>query len=490
MTPVSPLPLIAIVGRPNVGKSALFNRIIRRRVAIVHEESGVTRDRVVAPAEFEGRHFLAVDTGGLGVLAKEKNVGLFDGLIRTQLETALAEAAILVLVVDVQAGLMPLDEEVASLLRRSGKPVVVAANKADNPMLEFAAQSAFASLGFGEVMPVSCLHGHGVGDLLEVALKGMPKAPPPTVTTTPLKIAVIGRPNVGKSSIINRLLGRDRVIVSEVAGTTRDAIDIPFQLHQDDATLPAILIDTAGLRPKSKVDTVVELFSVMRAKSALEHADLVLFVLDVSAPPTSQDRTIAHLIQEARKTCIILANKMDLLPEKMKPEQMEDQVRGDLPFMEYVPILPISALNGEQMESVTDWVFRVHEKMRTTVPTSLLNQFIHDLVTRTPPVAVKGKHFKVFYSTMVGMPPPHLVLFANSRELGTPAYLQFLQSRIGAAFFPDSGMPVWVEVRDRPQREGPPPPRRAPKPVSQKKRDNASPKGRRSLGKPKPKRRS
>ncbi len=450
-SPDTALPIIAIVGRPNVGKSALFNRIVGRRVAIVHEESGVTRDRIAANADFDGRHFMVVDTGGLGSYSDESKVGLFDGLIRQQVEAVLAEATKLILVVDAQVGITPLDAEIAKFLHRRGHDVIVAANKADNDNFAEEATTAFARLGFEAVVPVTCTHGIGLDDLLETVLKDLPVVGEPPPRATPLKIAVVGRPNVGKSSLVNCLLGQDRVMVSEIAGTTRDAIDVPCVFAAGTRSLPSLLIDTAGLRAKSKVDTLVEVFSVMRAQNAIRRADLVLFVIDAAMLPTAQDRKIAHLIGAAHKCCLIVANKWDLVPRGTTHREFETNLRREMPFMEYAPVLPVSALQRQQLPELHERVLDLHEKMQAKLPTSLINQVLQDLAARTPPPAIGGRMFKLFYATTTHMAPPHVVLFVNHRELGTPAYVQYLESHLRETFYPEGGIPVHITLRDRPK---------------------------------------
>ena len=451
------LPVVAIVGRPNVGKSALFNRILGRRLAIVHEQPGVTRDRVAAATEFENRRVLLVDTGGLGVfLDVEKHIDTVDVLIREQVEAVLREAAVVILVTDAQDGLTPLDKEIAIFLRRQGRPVIVAANKSDDEKLATAATAAFTRLGFERTDPVSAIQGYGVGTLLHDVARRLPPAMPDESLTVssaaaPLRIAIVGRPNVGKSSLVNALAGHQRMIVSDVPGTTRDAVDVPITLSGNGQTLPAIIVDTAGLRPKHKVDNMVERFSVMRTESAIKRADLVLFLVDGSEPPTAQDRKVGSLIGESRKCCLMVANKTDLLPRESKPRQVEDAIRFDMPFMRYAPIIPVSALKGNNLDRLAGEVLRVYEKMRTPLPTSILNQFLRDLVARTPPPSIKGQGLKLFYTTMVACPPPQLVLFVNHTDLGTRAYLQFLETRLSEAFFPGGGIPVKVELRKRPQ---------------------------------------
>ncbi|MFA5205688.1 MAG: ribosome biogenesis GTPase Der [Lentisphaeria bacterium] len=450
------LPIIAIVGRPNVGKSALFNRIVGRRMAIVHEQAGVTRDRVMAAAEDDNRHFQVVDTGGLGYYTDEKAAGVFDGLIRAQVEAVAAEAVALILVTDAQVGETPLDREIAQYLRTFGRRVVVAANKADNPTLRESAMTQFAGLGFDSVMPVTCLHGTGIGDLLDAVLKGVPRGAPGAAfatTTRPFRMAVLGRPNVGKSSLVNRLVEQERMIVSDIAGTTRDAVDVPFTLKAGARELPAVVVDTAGLRRKSKVDTVVEFFSVDRAKKALDHCDLALFVVDAADPATAQDRRIASQIVEAGKPCVVVANKWDLAPMAVARNRFRDVLKEAMPFLAHAPVAVVSALKDRSLEPLAESVFRVHDSGGVTVPTAVLNQFLRDLLARTPPSSVGGKPLKLFYGAQVSNVPPRFALFVNHERLCPAAYRIFLANRLREAFYPEAGMPVQVVLRERPQND-------------------------------------
>ena len=360
------LPTIAIVGRPNVGKSSLFNAIVGRRVSIVHEMPGVTRDRVVAPLARGVRRFQLIDTGGLGMLPGEsRKVDVWDSRIADQVKVAVEDADVLIFVANVQDGVVNLDEEVARKLRESGKPVLLAANKCDNPALADQAVE-FMRLGFAEVYPVSCLHRNGVNALVESAIGLLPETERPREDggvdgldseniARKLNIAVVGRPNVGKSSLVNALLGEERVMVSDVAGTTRDAIDVDFELRFRGAMHPATLVDTAGLRKTAKVDTVVEYFSVMRAKSAIERADLILFVVEASPDGvTAQDRRIAGLIQQSGKGCVLVANKFDVYKETYKVKQMESEVRYSLPGMNYAPLVFVSARDRWNLDGLLD----------------------------------------------------------------------------------------------------------------------------------------
>ena len=327
MTPPNALPLVAIVGRPNVGKSALFNSIIGRRIAIVHEQSGVTRDRITAPGQHAGRYFTLVDTGGLGIgLRETHNIGVFDGLVRDQVAKIVEEATALIWVVDCQAGVTAQDEEVAAFLRSAARPVVIAANKADNDVVAAAAAGEFSRLGFADICPTSCTHRRGIGELLDQVCRHLPEAPAAPAAEAALKLAVVGRPNVGKSSLVNRIFGAERVIVSEIAGTTRDAIDVPVTIRDGESEVPLLLIDTAGLRRRRQIDTVVDFFSMTRTEQAIRRSDAVLFLLDATELATAQDCNIARLILDAGKPCILVVNKWDLASGTgLKQRQVAEQ---------------------------------------------------------------------------------------------------------------------------------------------------------------------
>lgn len=448
------LPTIAIVGRPNVGKSSLFNAIVGRRIAIVHEQSGVTRDRIVAPAHSNGRHFLLIDTGGIGIFRDDRKVETFDGLVREQVALVVGEADRIVWMVDARDGVTPLDKEVGMFLREAGRPVTLVANKADNAKLADAAMADFAALGVGEPLPISCTHMLGIKTLLERVLEDVPVRYGSDLPQQEegLKLAVVGRPNVGKSSLVNKLIGENRVIVSEVAGTTRDAIDIPIEIISDeDEHVPFTLIDTAGLRRRRQVDNAVDLFSSMRSENAIKRCDIAIMVIDAQNPATSQDRRIARLIADANKPCVIVANKWDLACKDTKLRDLrEDLAERSMKFMAHAPIVGISALSGYNLAEVVAALMSIRDQVDVKIPTSVVNQFIQDAIVRTPPPAgAGGKHLKILYGTMKDGASPHFVLFVNQKELCPPNYLSFLENRFREAFFPDGGMPVRIELRSR-----------------------------------------
>ncbi len=458
------LPVVAIVGRPNVGKSSLFNVIIGRRLSIVHEESGVTRDRVMAPASHNKRHFQLIDTGGLGTMIGEsRNVDVWDKRIAEQVEAAVEGADVLVLVGNVQDGLHNLDEEVARRLRNIGKPVVVVANKCDNPALAMEAVD-FSRLGYGDVFAVSCMHKSGVGSVLDRVVKLLPPEEKveavevagdedsETAKPNAFKIAVVGRPNVGKSSLVNALLGEERVIVSDVAGTTRDAIDIDFMFEYRGEERPAVLVDTAGLRRRGKVDTVVEYFSAMRAQAAIERANLVLFVVEASPDGvTSQDKHIASMIEKAGKGCVIVANKFDLQRQDHKREELEKELRYTLPGMSFAPVVFISAKDHYNLGALLDQAAQVLEQTEIKIPTGVLNRVLNDAMERRTPPVVGPSPLKMYYASMVGMVPPKFLLFVNNPDYCAANYLTYLKNSLRAAF-DLTGLPIVVELRARPKK--------------------------------------
>ena len=449
--PENSLPIIAIVGRPNVGKSSLFNRIAGRRIAIVHEEPGVTRDRIVAPCNADGQHFLLVDTGGLGVFVDEKRTPLFDGLIRSQVEAVLADAARIVWVLDTKDGLTPLDRDIAGYLRASGKVVIVAANKADNAATEQFARSEFSALGMGDAVPVSCAQNTGIERLVERILSGL-NAPRRGLAARAqdVKLAVVGRPNVGKSSIVNRLVGKQRVLVSEVPGTTRDAIDVPVDIQTPNGAMPVTLIDTAGLRQRREVHSAVEMFSVMRAENAIKRCDVAFFVLDAESPATAQDRRIARLIIDNRKPCIIVANKWDLASRETTLAELHASLHTKMGFLEYPPVIAVSARSGYNFKALIASLEALRAQFDVRIPTALLNQFLQDVFARTPPPpGVGNRFFKFYYANMLGTRPPHLTLVVNHSDLCPKHYLQFLTNRVRDAFYPGLGMPVGIEFKAR-----------------------------------------
>ena len=443
-------PTIAIVGRPNVGKSSLFNAILNRRLAIVHEMSGVTRDRISAPVFRNGRRFNLVDTGGLGMLSGEtRKVDFWDAGIAAQVEAAVSDADVLIMVGDAQIGVTPLERDIAVRLRSAGKPVLMAVNKCDSPQLKDDA-AEFSALGFPTLFPICCKHRGGINALLDEAIKRLPggnDAPPQPAVS----LAVIGRPNVGKSSLINALLGSERVMTSDVAGTTRDAVEVEFSIKYHDEFRPAMLIDTAGLRKTAKVDDLVEYFSVMRAKSAIERADLVLFVVDSSGDGiTAQDRRISGLIQKANKPCIIVANKSDACEGKNKKNIMDD-LRYALPHLGNLPAVSVSARAKRNLDQLLDEIANVMEQLEVEIPTGVLNRVLAAAVERSTPPVVGSRPFKLYYAAMTGMRPPRIKLFVNRPDAAPDNYVAYLRNQLREAFGL-TGIPILLDLCARPKK--------------------------------------
>ncbi|MBI5774093.1 MAG: ribosome biogenesis GTPase Der [Verrucomicrobia bacterium] len=481
--------LIAIVGRPNVGKSALFNRIARRRIAIVHDEPGVTRDRVTAEVEWRGRAFTLVDTGGIGLLRGEKSSDVIVRAAFDQVQIAIESAHVILLVVNVQEGLVPLDREVAARLRQSGKPVIVVVNKADNPRLEAGAPE-FAALGFEKLFPVTAVHGDGVERLMNEAVKFLPEVAgdtlpvagsdgagatgePSTFNLQPstLKLAIVGRPNVGKSSIINALTQSERVIVSPIPGTTRDAVDVPFEVTTEGRVEKYTLIDTAGLRKFRRVDDSVEFYSAMRAKDSIARSDIVILVIDAEAGISEQDKKIADIIVEEKRACIVVMNKWDLFNDAVEKARVEEIARREtktnrgrkpmttlmefgqwvqekLFFLDYAPVIFTSAKTGFHLDRLLEAVRYVAAQLKQKIPTSILNRTLHTAVEQRQPVSSQGHRLKFFYATQVQQAPPTFLLFVNRGDLFYDQYKKYLGDSLRKAFGYE-GCPIILVPKDR-----------------------------------------
>lgn len=437
----APARTIAIVGRPNVGKSSLFNAIARRRIAIVHSEEGVTRDILSAPAEYEGQRFQIVDTGGLAQMDRARSDDAIAAAAAEQVHAAIVDAAAIILVVDIRAGLKPLDLEVARLLRTAHRPVFVAANKADDDPENHAGEDFF-ELGY-PVFPVSATHHLGLDALLSAALKTLP---PATAADEPMRlsIAVVGRPNAGKSSYINRLLGRNRLIVSDVAGTTRDTIRVPFSIENRHYWL----IDTAGMRKQGRVHASVEKFSLFRAEQAIADADLVVLVLDAQEGPGTQEKKIAALVRENHKACVVLVNKWDIAREHgdIRPSDYEKAMRKDMFFLGDIPVLFISAKTGENVKRSFAVIDAVATRLETRLPTGVLNRAIRDAFAASQPPVRRNRQLKFYYATQTGRNPPRVTLFVNDPTLSTPAHQAFLASKLRTAFAL-GGVPIVIRYR-------------------------------------------
>ncbi len=392
-------PLVAIVGRPNVGKSHLFNRLAGRRLSIVEDTPGVTRDRLYAPCEWAGRSFDIVDTGGIEPNTSNE-ILLF---MREQAMLAIDSADVIVLVTEIGTGITAADQDVAHMLQRSGKPVVLAVNKMDATGHTDPAIYEFYNLGLGDPIPVSALHGHGTGDLLDACIAHFPPADEDETDEDVIRVAVIGKPNVGKSSLINCLLGEKRVIVADMPGTTRDAVDTPLENEHG----RYLFIDTAGIRRKSKVNDRVERFSVMRAQLAIERSDVCLIMIDAREGVTEQDTKIAGLAHEAGKASIIVVNKWDLIEKETNTmEHMRQAVKRDLAYMDYAPVLFISCLTGQRTGRVYEMINAVNEQASMRISTGTLNNILADAQARQQPPTDKGRRLKVYYKTQTGVKPP------------------------------------------------------------------------------------
>ena len=438
-------PLVAIVGRPNVGKSMLFNRLVGQRLSIVEDTPGVTRDRLYAECEWCGRKFDMVDTGGIEP-STDSEILLF---MREQAQIAIDAATVIVLVTDLRTGVTAADKDVANMLLRSKKPVVLAVNKADSTGATDVGVYEFYSLGLGDPIPVSAVHGHGTGDLLDECLKYFPEQDEEEEEADLVKVAIIGKPNVGKSSLVNHILGQKRVIVSDMAGTTRDAVDSRFENKLG----KYLFIDTAGIRRKSKVDERVEKFSVMRAQLAIERADVCLILIDARDGVTDQDTKIAGLAHEAGKASIIVVNKWDLVEKETGTmEKMRKDIMRDLSFMSYAPVLFISALTGQRTDRIFELINFVNDQSNMRISTGMLNNVLADAQARVQPPTDKGRRLKIYYMTQTGIKPPNFVIFCNSRELFHFSYQRYLENQIRAVFGLE-GTPVRIVIRQKGDKE-------------------------------------
>ena len=439
-------PLVAIVGRPNVGKSMLFNKLVGQRLSIVEDTPGVTRDRLYAEAEWNGRTFDVVDTGVIEP-GTDNEILAF---MRQQAEIAIQNATVIVFLCDIKTGLTASDQEVANMLLRSRKPVVLAVNKMDQVGTTNPDIYEFYNLGLGDPVPVSAVHGHGTGDLLDACFAYFPPEDGGEEDEDVVKVAVIGKPNVGKSSLVNRILGEERVIVSNVAGTTRDAVDSYFE----NAKGKYLFIDTAGMRKKSKVDDRIEKFSVLRATMAIERSDVCLILIDANEGVTEQDTKVAGLAHEAGKACIIVVNKWDAVEKDDKTmDKMRQDVRRDLAYMTYAPILFISALTGQRVDRLFELINYVNDQAAMRITTGMLNSVLADATARVQPPTDKGRRLKIYYMTQVGVKPPHFVVFCNDAQLFHFSYQRYLENQIRSTFGLE-GTPVKLTVRQKGDKEG------------------------------------
>ena len=430
-----------IVGLPNVGKSTLFNKLVGARLSIVDDTPGVTRDRIYGDCEWGSRTLLLVDTGGIEPYSDD----IILKQMRRQAQLAIDSADVIILVTDVRSGVVSTDREVASMLQKSGKPIVLCVNKCDrvgDPPPEF---YEFYNLGLGDPIAVSAVHGHGTGDLLDACLQYFPPETDEEEDSDVIQVAIIGKPNVGKSSLTNRILGEQRVIVSDVAGTTRDAIDSYFE----NATGKYNFIDTAGMRKKSKVDDAIEKYSVLRATMAIERSDVCLIMIDAQDGVTEQDTKVAGLAHDAGKACIIVVNKWDLVEKDGKTmDRMREDIRRDLSYMPYAPIVFISAMTGQRVSRLFELINYVREQASMRITTGMLNSVLADAQTRVQPPTDKGRRLKIYYMTQVGIRPPHFVVFCNDKKLFHFSYRRYLENQIRSVFGLE-GTPIIMTVRQK-----------------------------------------
>ena len=439
-------PIVAIVGRPNVGKSMLFNKLTGKRMAIVEDTPGVTRDRIYGECEWNGRGFALVDTGGIEPGTNNEMLKF----MRRQAEIAIETATVIIMVVDVTVGLTAADAEVASMLKRSKKPVVLAVNKCDQTGHANPDAYEFYALGLGDPIEVSAVHGHGTGDLLDACVENFPPDDGEAYDEDVIKVAIIGKPNVGKSSLLNKILGEERVIVSNIAGTTRDAIDSYFE----NETGKYVFIDTAGMRRKSKVDDAIEKYSNMRSISAIDRADVCLILIDANDGVTEQDTKIAGLVHEAGKAAVIVVNKWDAVENKETNtmRDMEAKVRQGLSYMLYAPVLFLSALTGQRVDRLFQVIQDVHAQNTSRITTGALNSVLADATARVQPPTDKGRRLKIFYMTQASTKPPHFVIFCNDARLFHFSYQRYLENQIREVFGLN-GTPIRITIRQRGDKE-------------------------------------
>lgn len=435
-------PVIAIVGRPNVGKSLLFNRITEKKAAIVENTPGVTRDRIYGDAEWRGKPFMVVDTGGIEPRANDQILRF----MRQQALIAIDHASVVILVTDIRTGLTAADEEVAAMLKRAQKPVVLAVNKLDSPGEPPAEFYEFYNLGLGDPVGISAIHGNGTGDLLDACFAYLPEdAWDGPEQDEGIRVAVIGKPNAGKSSLVNFVTGEERVIVSDIPGTTRDSIDSRITRSDEVYTF----IDTAGIRRKSKVDEAIERFSVLRAQMAIERADVCVLMIDASTGITDQDTKIAGLAHEAGKAAIIAVNKWDLIEKETGTQgEYEKKIRTELSYMPYAPMIFLSAKTGQRVENLFGLIQKVYTAASTRITTGNLNAILAEATARVQPPTDKGRRLKIFYMTQAGVQPPTFVCFCNDSRLFHFSYLRYLENQIRQAY-PLEGTPVRMVIRQR-----------------------------------------
>ena len=439
-------PLVAIVGRPNVGKSMLFNKLTGQRTSIVEDTPGVTRDRIYGQCEWCGRHFSLVDTGGIEPNTENDMLKF----MRRQAEIGIELADAIIMVTDVRSGVTAADADVATMLRKSGKPIALAVNKCDSIGNVNLDAFEFYGLGIGDLFETSAVHGHGTGDLLDSVLEKIPAQEEEEEESDVIQVAIVGKPNVGKSSLLNRILGEERVIVSNVAGTTRDAIDSYFE----NETGKYCFIDTAGMRRKSKVDDAIEKYSNLRSISAIDRADVCLILIDAQEGVPEQDTKIAGLVHEAGKAAVIVVNKWDAVADKETNtmRDMERSVREGLSYMLYAPVVFLSALTGSRVDKLFQVIQDVHAQNTSRITTGALNSVLADATARVQPPTDKGRRLKIYYMTQASTKPPHFVIFCNDARLFHFSYQRYLENQIREVFGLQ-GTPVRITIRQKGDKE-------------------------------------
>jgi len=434
-------PIVAIVGRPNVGKSTLFNKITGQRISIVEDVPGVTRDRIYADADWNGAHFTLADTGGIEPFNKD----VIFSQMRDQAEMAIEMADVIMFMVNVRDGLTAADKDVANILQKSGKPVILVCNKVDSPGAPPMEIYEFYNLGLGEPFAISSVHGIGVGDLLDEVVASLPKIVEADEDDETIKIAVIGKPNVGKSSLVNKILGQNRSIVSDIAGTTRDAIDSAFVRNKQDY----VIIDTAGMRKRGKIDEDIERYSVVRALAAVDRSDVCLIMINAEEGVTEQDTKVAGYAHEQGKACVIVVNKWDLIEkDNYTFDEYKKRVREGLGYMLYAPVVFISALTGQRVESLFGIINNAVAENSKRISTGILNDCISDAVAMVQPPSDKGKRLKIYYATQASSKPPTFVLFVNRVQLAHYSYIRYLENQLRATFG-FKGTPIRFSIRER-----------------------------------------
>ncbi len=434
-------PVIAIVGRPNVGKSTLFNKLIGKRLSIIEDTPGVTRDRIYAEGEWLNRSFLLIDTGGIEPSSEDYILKR----MREQAQIAIDTADVIIMMTDIRTGVTAADKDVAAMLRKSSKPIVLCVNKADsigNLPVEF---YEFYNLGLDDPIAVSSVHGHGTGDLLDKVFEYIPKNENESEEQDCINVAVVGKPNVGKSSLINKILGEERVIVSDIAGTTRDAIDA----YVENKFGKYNFIDTAGMRRRSKIEESVERYSVIRSLLAIERADVVVIMLDARDGVTEQDTKIAGFAHEKGKACVVVANKWDIVEKDDKTmNNKRKQIQEDLGFMSYAPIIFISAVTGQRVDKLFEQINFVNEQTTRRIATGVLNEMLADATAKVQPPSDKGKRLKLLYMTQASVKPPSFVIFVNNKALFHFSYKRYIENRIREVFGM-TGTPIHLIIRER-----------------------------------------